>query len=210
MAEESVDRNPHRQLLSQLVDGELEAADVRRACSLWREDADLRDRWHAYHLIGDVLRSDDLAAAPDRDESFLASLRGRLAQEPVVLAPQPAAPVAAPVRGWRRAFAAPMAVAAGFMAVAGLLVVTRLAGPQTDAVSSSLAATEAARPVAAAAPVAAGPAGSEGFVAVQDARLIRDARLDRYLSAHRQYGADSAFGVPAGSLRQAAVVVPQR
>ena len=45
--------------------------------------------WHAYQLIGDVLRSEDLAAEPAADEAFLVALRARLADEPVVLAPQP-------------------------------------------------------------------------------------------------------------------------
>ena len=48
-------------------------------------------RWHAYHLIGDVLRSDDLASAPGRDAAFLQRLSARLDDEPAVLAPEPLA-----------------------------------------------------------------------------------------------------------------------
>ncbi|HNK20223.1 MAG TPA: sigma-E factor negative regulatory protein, partial [Piscinibacter sp.] len=75
--------------LSALVDGEAADDDVKQACVDWRGDAKARQSWHAYQLIGDVLRSDDLASAAGRDEAFLRRLRARLADEPVVLAPQP-------------------------------------------------------------------------------------------------------------------------
>jgi hypothetical protein len=64
----------------------------------WRDDARARETWHAYHLIGDVLRSEELAHAPARDEAFLAGLRQRLAAEPAILAPAPVRPAAKPAR----------------------------------------------------------------------------------------------------------------
>ena len=64
-----------RQQLSSLMDGDLSAGDAAEACQLWRQDAQARSDWHAYHLIGDVLRSDDLASAPARDAVFLQALR---------------------------------------------------------------------------------------------------------------------------------------
>jgi sigma-E factor negative regulatory protein RseA len=201
MAQESVDRDQCRQWLSELADGELDAEGTRRACAAWREDPSLRDDWHSYHLIGDVLRSDDLAATPRHDEAFLAALRSRLAAEPVVLAPQPLARPSAPLR---RRWMAPMAVAAGFMAVAGVLVVTRLAVPLQDAAPSALAAAEPVQ-VLSAAPDVAEAALAPG----RELQLIRDARLDRYLAAHKQFGGD-ALAVPGVSLRHAAVIVPDR
>lgn len=74
--------------LSALADGELDSASVAYACAAWRDDEDVRVSWHAYQLVGDVLRSDDLASTPEHDGAFLAALRARLADEPVVLAPQ--------------------------------------------------------------------------------------------------------------------------
>src|SRR5215813_5291888 len=74
--------------LSALSDGELDTPGVAHACTLWRDDPVIRSAWHAYHLIGDVLRSDDLAGRPAHDVAFVASLRTRLATEPVVLAPE--------------------------------------------------------------------------------------------------------------------------
>ena len=128
MATDSADTAAARERLSALVDGEVEANVVVQACTAWRDDAEHRSTWHAYQLIGDVLRSDDLASEPRRDIAFLSALRGRLAAEPVVLAPQPieaAAPTSpkpvmagARTRGWIGASAA----AAGFVAVAGVLL----------------------------------------------------------------------------------------
>ena len=73
--------------LSALVDGELESHAVPQACAHWRRSEALRGSWHAYQLIGDVLRSDDLASDPARDAEFLQALRRRLGAEPVPQAP---------------------------------------------------------------------------------------------------------------------------
>ncbi len=189
MLNRSESSDARRQQLSSLMDGDLSDADAAGACTLWRHDAGARRDWHAYHLIGDVLRSDDLAASPARDEAFLQALRLRLADEPVPLAPaaasetlQAAAPLLLPqvangfvpvaarraggrangrARSW---LMAPVAVAAGFVAVAGVMVVTRVVSPEPGATVLAAAST---------APVAA------------SAVLVRNAQLDRYLSAHR-------------------------
>ena len=183
--------------LSALVDGELMPDDVRRACAAWRNDAGARQNWHAYQLIGDVLRSDDLASAPARDEAFLQRLRGRLADEPVVLAPQavPAASRLTLSSGRRlRRWHAGAAVAAGFVAVAGVLVATRAPEP-TPALAGVAPAVI---------PVSANPdAGVEPVAFVTDGQVIRDARLDRYLAAHKNFAGASALGVPSAFLRSA-------
>ena len=77
--------------LSALADGEVHPADTAVACARWRDDGQVRASWHAYHLIGDVLRSEDLAIEPSRDVAFLAAVRDRLSKEAVVLAPIPKA-----------------------------------------------------------------------------------------------------------------------
>ncbi|WP_341887593.1 sigma-E factor negative regulatory protein [Variovorax sp. YR752] len=185
--------------LSALADGELASEGVRRACAAWRSDGNARQTWHAYQLIGDVLRSDDLASSPSRDEAFLRRLRERLADEPVVLAPQVAPAAAAPMATGRRLrrWHAGAAVAAGFVAVAGVLVVTR--GPAPQAGPGALAAAPA--PVV---PVAVNAdAGVEPAALVTDGKVIRDARLDRYLAAHQNFAGASALGVPSAFLRSA-------
>ncbi len=43
--------------------------------------------WSDYHLIGDALRSDDLAESPARSSAFMASFSARFESEAHVLAP---------------------------------------------------------------------------------------------------------------------------
>ena len=78
MLNRSDSSDARRQQLSSLMDGDLDAAGTAGACALWRQDAQSRSDWHAYHLIGDVLRSEDLASAPGRDEAFLRNLRAAI------------------------------------------------------------------------------------------------------------------------------------
>src|SRR5471030_763714 len=90
MSQPDSDRSEsHRRILSALADGDATDSEAARAFQAWRDDSEARASWHAYQLIGDVLRSEDLAVEPAADESFLVALRARLADEPVVLAPQP-------------------------------------------------------------------------------------------------------------------------
>ncbi len=206
-----------REQLSALADGELDGAGVGHACAGWHADAEQRSAWHAYHLIGDVMRSDDLASDVARDAAFLGALRARLALEPVVLAPaglvRPAAAQAASraaVRSGRWSWMAPTAVAAGFVAVAGVLVVTRSAGPvqSAPAVTSLATATpQAVLPIVPVVPVVATTVTAEPAaelpVLVANGKLIRDVQLDRYLAAHKQFAGSSALGVPSAFLRSA-------
>jgi sigma-E factor negative regulatory protein RseA len=76
------------QRLSALMDGELDAVEADRACAGWAAEAGRRGCWHAYHVIGDVLRSEELGCAA-QDEAFLQRLRGALAKEPAIVAPSP-------------------------------------------------------------------------------------------------------------------------
>jgi sigma-E factor negative regulatory protein RseA len=205
MSERPFDQDA-RERLSMLLDGECDPSGVEQACRAWREDPETRATWHAYQLIGDVLRSEDLAHPAGRDEAFLGALRQRLAGEPVVLAP-----AATPVAPRRRWFA-PAAAAAGFAAVAGVLVVMRMGAPGADPVASSIALAPGSvntRPVAASMP-GAGADAEPPAVIVTDGKLIRDAQLDRYLAAHKQFGGSSAVAVPGTVLRSSATVAPGR
>jgi sigma-E factor negative regulatory protein RseA len=191
---------PEEEDLSALMDGELDAAES--ACARWRDDPELRSRWHAYHLIGDVLRSEELASSRGRDAKFLSDLRQRLADEPVVLAPEA---VVRPRRSWM----APAAVAAGFAAVAGVLVVTQMSGslPFTNPSAGGEVVAErsgsAIRPVSLQAASGADVNGAHIPAVTLNGQLVRDARLDEYLAAHKKFGGSSMSGGP--SLRNAAV-----
>ncbi len=123
--------------LSAIMDGEASAEEQQQ---WWqgpaREDSTRAD-WHAYHLIGDVLRSPDLASTAQRDQALLARVRDALQGAPVVLAPTalPAAAPAAPERDLqqrpprrqrRRLWAASAAVVAGFGVVMAAYLGTRV------------------------------------------------------------------------------------
>src|SRR5258706_8635139 len=190
MSRDQAQESKAAEQLSALLDGELDPGTAAQACASWRDAAASRDVWHTYHLIGDVMRSDDLASTAVRDATFLARLRTRLADEPVVLAPEPlaaAAVLAAPARGKvgvARRWRAPAAVAAGFVAVAGVLIVTRApqqVAPQMAAAAPPLAASGVSPGVGAAEP------GPEPQTLVPTRGFIRDCRLDRYLAAHQQF-----------------------
>ena len=190
--------------LSELMDGESDAASTHRACCDWRDDPLARQQWHAWHLIGDVLRSDDLVCRPQRDAAFVAALRSRLASEPVVLAPEPMTPAAEPVpaspavtaRRFRRSASGAAAIAAGFVVVAGTLVAMRPTTPEAPRLAQGTAAGTA-QGVAAGVPVNVAPLtlarNVEPQVQVANGKLIRDARLDQYLAAHKRY---SPLGMP--------------
>lgn len=194
--------------LSDLADGQAEERAVQGACQAWRDEPEMRRTWHSYQLIGDVLRSEELARPAAGDLAFLAGVRARLAQEPVVLAPTPlpqaaAVPVAVPRR---QRWLAPAAAAAGFVAVAGVLVVTRLAGPEGTA-----AQPLQARSVPAAAPAPGLMlANTGGLAPAQPANpgMLRNAQLDAYISAHQAARGGGAAAVPGAGLRSVEVVVP--
>lgn len=195
--------------LSALADGDREA--LPHAQAQWRDDAEARERWHLYHLVGDVMRSEDLASRPGHDRAFLASLRTRLASEPVPMAPAPAvAPVAAPSVARRLGWRAPAAVAAGFVVVAGALVLL-----QPGVVDQGDRGGERV-----ARPGVQGPPGGVQVVdvpvtrvtpgrLVRDGDVIRDASLDAYFEAHWSARRGSpAVGMGGGSMRRIDLVAP--
>lgn len=188
--------------LSVLMDAEARPDELQRACAAWRDDAAQRERWHTWHLIGDVLRSDELAADPRRDAALLARLRTRLEAEPALLA---AAEPAPRVARWP-ALRVPAAVAAGFLVVGAAVLVLRPPAPPAPV----LASAAAPQPAAAASVAAAQEALAEAPVTFASGQMIRDARLEQYLAAHKQYGGSAALGVPSGFLRSATVEVPLR
>lgn len=192
--------------LSELADGQADERAVQGACQAWRDEPEMRRTWHSYQLIGDVLRSEELARPAAGDLAFLAGLRTRLAQEPVVLAPTPLPQPAAVAAPRRQRWLAPAAAAAGFVAVAGVLVVTRLAAPEGTAGQALQART------APAVAPSSGPmlANKGGLGPAQAAHLgmLRNAQLDAYISAHQAARGGGAAAVPGAGLRSVEMVVP--
>jgi sigma-E factor negative regulatory protein RseA len=219
----SEDKAGQRMGLSALADGELDAEAAAMACAHWRVDPEARESWHAYHLIGDVMRSDELAAVASRDRQFLQQLRERLADEPAVLAPAATQRVSRAalthasadmkVRRSAWAWTGPAAVAAGFMALASVLVLNGAAVPwggRVDSLAQAVGSDTSRPKQAAEASSLAAIAPGDPQTLVADGKLIRDARLERYFAAHTQFGGTSALGVPSGFLRAATTQPPGR
>jgi sigma-E factor negative regulatory protein RseA len=195
-----------RAWLSALADGDAQALD--RACGHWRDDPAARQTWHAYHLIGDVMRSEELATSPARDAAFLVGMRQRLAAEPVVLAPaSTVAGPASPMARRRQAWLVPAAAVAGFVAVAGVMMVSRLGG-DSSTLAAAPVAVNATVPVMATA-MGAPPAAPLGPVLINDQTVvIHDPRLDEFLRAHQSIRGGSMVVAPGGTLRRVDVEVP--
>jgi sigma-E factor negative regulatory protein RseA len=192
-----MDRTETQELISALADGQLHGDAFARAVEAAAQDPIAREAWQAYHLIGDVLRSSDLAghAAPDR---FLAKLQQRLGEEnkPVLALHAEAVQASALARPeaandaslrWK--------MAAGFASVAAVAAIgwnMMGSGAQPGA---QLAAVAKPAPVVAAS---------------QGGPMIRDAHLDQLLAAHRQLAGAPALQTSGGFLRNATFEGPAR
>ena len=203
-----------RSALSALADGESTGADTAALTAAWASDSEMRREWHAWHLIGDALRSDELAGRGD-GAAFLDRVRARLDDEPVVIAPAPA-PAPAPTgrtrtdaaadhRRLRKRWGGGLAVAAGFAAVATVLVALEgFPGGSDDGttlVQAPVGLRGGAVPVS---NVAGGAIVTPADTTTAHGPMLRDARLDAYLSAHRQVGLGSLMGAAGASAQQAA------
>ncbi|CAH2907824.1 MAG: Sigma factor RpoE negative regulatory protein RseA [uncultured Paraburkholderia sp.] len=187
--------------LSAFVDGELfgeEHLNLDRFLS----DLDGEDRaaWSSYHLIGDALRSDDLAVSSASSSAFLSGFAARLESEPHLLAPA-AQPVARRLLALRRRVVPAFAVGAATLT---WIVVPQLqgvpGGPGAAQVASVSSHGDALQKVA----MASVPAANVMPVA-QDANIIRDASLDQYLEAHQQFAQQPVMPGSMPLIRAAAV-----
>lgn len=202
-----MDKMELQEMISALADGQLRGESLERVIQTVATDAQARTSWHTYHLIGDVLRSGDLArgTAPAR---FLAGFQVRLEREPGGFA-QASPPVAA------TAFPGQAAVLPGFgtesanddsfrwKLVAGFASLAAVAAIGWTAVGSVVRPEQ---PQLAKAAVEAATASAE-----RPTIMLRDPRIDEMLAAHRQYGGvASALQTPAGFLRNATFESPAR
>jgi len=208
----------HEQV-SALADGHLRDDEFAQVIDKVCSSDELRATWHAYHVVGDVLRSGVHTACSDSSQ-FLSRLQQRLAAEPSapVLAPDAAAmPVLhraeaanEPVFRWKLvAGAASLAAAAaiGWNWVGG-------SGPQPAA---QLAQQQQQQQVSGSVLAASGPS-AQAASALTPMRVVvgngnpqvmlRDPRLDQLLEAHQQAG--GASQMPSGFLRNATFDGPSR
>ncbi len=192
-----------REQLSALADGQLQGDEWAQALQFAAQE-DGQTTWQLYHLVGDVLRSPELAQHQHGTRSMVMRVREQLAQEPLHGRLPEAAPVAAQIERPEAAVAANAAVyrwklAAGFASLAAVAAIgwSSFAGLQGAGSPGAPLAVAPAPAQPPAAPVVAA-AGNEGQQV-----MIRDPRLDELLAAHKQFGSTSALQMPAGFLRNA-------
>ncbi|WP_228975703.1 sigma-E factor negative regulatory protein [Paraburkholderia gardini] len=186
--------------LSAFVDGELSGEEHlnKFIADLNRED---RGMWADYHLIGDALRSDDLAVSPAASQAFMAGFAARFESEAHVLAPAPM-PVAQRLLALRRRVLPTFAVAAA-AATLTWIVVPQLQGVGTSGGAQMASVSSMQRVAMASVPVA------NVQPAMQDVNIIRDANLDQYLEAHQQFAQQPVVPGSMPLIRAAAAVTSQ-
>lgn len=198
-----------REQMSALADGQLHGSEFADAVEAATHDADARESWHLYHLVGDVLRSTELAAC-GHDRSFVSRLSERLQAEALprpVVSPQAALPAgrrtadaAGDEPAWRADRPAANASLLRWKLVAGMASLAALGtlswGLLGGAGQSPQGGSLAQLTAAPAATLVALPGA-------QTARMIRDPRLDELLAAHRQLGGATALQNSSGFLRNA-------
>lgn len=193
-----------RQRVSDLVDGWLQGEECAQALEATRSDLQALQAWHLYHVVGDALRSPELAT-DGRDFAFLDKLERRLALEPTRPVPQGVVSESSVVTDTSRAAPNSVAVAANgsvvrwqmlagvacmaLVGVVGWSLWTQADGSHGGQLASSTRAN----------PDAVAVIATETTMGT----MMRDPRLDELMAAHRQLGGNSALQVPAGFLRNA-------
>jgi sigma-E factor negative regulatory protein RseA len=175
--------NSQGERLSAFVDGELLDGEHPNTilAALGRED---RATWSCYHLIGDALRSDDLAVSPATSSAFLNGFAARFESEAHVLAP-----VSVPAT--RRLLALRRRVVPAFAVAAAAATLTWIVMPQLSGVRTGVTQVASVAPHADSVQrvaMASMPAATTAEANVSDGNIIRDASLDQYLEAHQQFG----------------------
>lgn len=198
------DRNPNtNERISSLIDGRVPAEDSEFTFDALLQDPQTVQTWHIYQVVGDVMRSPELAPCRD-DFAFLERLQKRLVQEPdgvrcdsdaaglgdggrIPGVPVPSHHIAsnAPVFRWKAL------ASVSFAALLGVVVSTlwmqsgQRNNPEFAAMNPSISLPSAV----------VSDVGTEP--------MLRDPQLDELMAAHRQLGGHSALQVPTGFLRNA-------
>ena len=196
-----MEQEMNKELLSAMVDGELRGEELEQALAC-AESSEGCASWELYHLVGDVLRSPDLAH--HSQHNLLSGLRVHLAQEPALQLQssqlqqvaagmeQAQAPVvalrdpAANSSVFRWKVAASFATVAAVAALGWNLVATPVEGQGAQLAS---------------APSISAPV----VVATENGSVLRDPRLDALLANHQQYTSRASLQTPADFLRNASL-----
>lgn len=199
-----------RESICALVDGQLHGEAFAQAVERVQCDDDARATWLAYHVVGDVLRSDDVAQCRLGGD-FVSRLQARLQTEAPLVSAKPSSnvltqPVVMPELLNRAAANESLfrwKLVAGLASVAAVVAVGWT-------LTNTLPPASSSGPTLA---LAASPAGATHPQAPDSLSqvMIRDPQLDAMLAAHKQFGGStSALQTSTGFLRSATFEVPAR
>ena len=201
-----------RELVSALADGQLRGEEFARTVERLGTVDDAQRCWHAYHLVGDVLRSGD-AMVGARDAAFIQRLRDRLGQEQG-LAPGEAVASFSVDESTQLTGADGTHRSEGIGAndsrfrwkllagVASLATVSAIGWQVMSGGDQAAASRLVQLPVPNARPELVLSQVRDG-VGSEPQLMIRDPQIDALLAAHKQFGGTSALQMPAGFLRNA-------
>lgn len=207
--------------LSALADGELGEAELVAMLAAIESPAEVFSSWHAYQVVGAVLRGDEAPVARQPPSEFLAAVRTGLGNrdgETFVASPKPLTTVASAMGRrteaandalFRWKLVAGLASIAAVMAVSWTVVGGSGAGAGPDGAPGSQLASAAPPSTILQASGASVSSGATSFstapvvVSTGQGPLIRDAQLEALLAEHRQHGGMSALQMPTGFIRNA-------
>lgn len=220
--------------LSAMLDSELASEDLDLALAAFGVHPEGRASWHAYQVIGDVLRASGPVVSGCAPQVFLAGIHARLQTGEVSEAvsaglpeEQPAAPLPGvqQVRGaaandavFRWKLVAGVASLAAVMAVSWSVLGSApggsggssTAGPQLALTSPAANQAGGATTIDSGRADALQPASGAVVINTAQGPVVRDAQLEALMAEHRQFGGVSALQMPAGFLRNATYDAPAR
>lgn len=193
--------SPPDDSISALADGALAGSARAQAAQCVLTSAQGLQTWHTYHVIGDVLRSAELAPRGD-EQAFWGRLSQKIAMEPAHPLQEPASDVpdrvypqgtnsAIPILSandavWRWKWLAGVACAA----LGGVLGLGLWGAGTNPTQMANAGGSGIATPVM-------------SVVQGRNGPMLRDPQLDSLMAAHRQVSGHSALPLPAGFLRNA-------
>lgn len=178
--------NVEQEHLSSLIDGELDAHETAAVLEALCRDPELQRRWSDLHLVGDALRSTEVAAC--HVEGFCARVSVAIQAEPTVLAPGRSRSVA------RRYLVPGIAIAASVAAIS-FVAIPLLRSPAPDLTAQRQA------PAAVSAPIVAATEQTPAPVGRTPAAIANVRALEPYFAAHRELTGGTPLPRAAAYLR---------
>jgi sigma-E factor negative regulatory protein RseA len=218
----------HADWVSALADGQLQGDDFAQALALLNDSREARATWHAYHVVGDVLRSGGSAVGHD-EAGFVARLQARLVDEPCGLLTRPAE-LSMPLIAINSVAESSYSVRAGgqkhyeresanhasfrWKMLAGCASLVAVAAIGWNVLGVTGAVNSAGQLAQAQPALGNGQEAATTVTASAESNaqqvMIRDPHLDALMAAHKQFGGTSALQMPAGFLRNATFEGPSR